>query len=98
MPDSPDTTIPSGGKRAAASSQPTGPLRWPPPGTELCPYERLQVMTRLLRLAMRGHAGVDFGPLDGDVFALACLASDLLIAIEELSPPAPAPGEPDGAV
>ena len=96
MPDSANTTIPPADK-IAGSFQPSGPLRWPPPGTEICPYERLQIMTRLLRLAMRGHAGVEIGPPDGDVVALACLASDLLIAIEELSPPEPAPGERDGA-
>ena len=98
MPDSPDTTIPSGGKRAAASSQPTGALRWPPPHLRLSPRERVQILGRILRLALQGRAGDNLDHREADLVAMATLAADLLDAIECLGPCEPAPDERDGAV
>ena len=82
---------PSGDKPATASFQPTGPLRWPPEDLRLEPRERAKVLGRILRLALRGHAGERLDLRDTDLFALACLASDVLAAVETL------PGEPGGA-
>ena len=97
MPDSPDTTIPSGGK-PTASFQPPGALRWPPPHLRLSPRERVQLLGRILRLALQGHAGENLDHREADLVAMATLAADLLDAIEYLGPCEPAPDELDGAV
>jgi hypothetical protein len=82
MPTDVLSPIPPGDKPAAASFQPARSLEWPPPHLRLSPRERVQILGRILRLALQGHAGDNLDHREADLVAMATLAADLLDAIE----------------